>query len=279
MDGLELQARLAQADPELTIVLMTAYASVETAVKAMKNGAYDYIVKPFDPDDLSMLVRRAAEHRSLRAENVAAEEEPRQRGGPAAAARRPPPAMRHVIELVADGGRLRRDGADHRRVRHRQGGRGARDPRRLRPPLQPDGRGQLRRAARGHPRERAVRPRGGRVHRRAGAPQGQVRVGRGRHRLPRRDRRREPEGAGRAAARARGEEGHAPRRQRAGQRRLPHDHGHEPRPAGGGQGRLASARTSTGGSTSCTSTSRRCASGRRTCRCSPSTSSPSSRSR
>ena len=64
MDGLELQTRLAAADPELSIVLMTAYASVETAVKAMKNGAYDYIVKPFDPDDLSMLVKRAAEHRS-----------------------------------------------------------------------------------------------------------------------------------------------------------------------------------------------------------------------
>ncbi len=69
LDGLELQQRLAAVDPELTIVLMTAYASVETAVKAMKAGAYDYVVKPFDPDELSLLVRRAAEHRSLRAEN------------------------------------------------------------------------------------------------------------------------------------------------------------------------------------------------------------------
>ena len=70
LDGLELQARLAAADPELTIILMTAYASVDTAVRAMKAGAYDYIVKPFDPDDLSLLVKRAAEHRSLRVENV-----------------------------------------------------------------------------------------------------------------------------------------------------------------------------------------------------------------
>jgi DNA-binding NtrC family response regulator len=70
MDGLELQARLSAADPELTIIVMTAYASVESAVQALKAGAYDYIVKPFDPDDLSKLVRRAAEHRSLRAENL-----------------------------------------------------------------------------------------------------------------------------------------------------------------------------------------------------------------
>jgi DNA-binding NtrC family response regulator len=99
MDGLELQTRLAAADPELSIVLMTAYASVETAVAAMKNGAYDYIVKPFDPDDLSMLVKRAAEHRSLRAENV------RLKKSLESQAAAPPllgtsPAMRHVQELV-----------------------------------------------------------------------------------------------------------------------------------------------------------------------------------
>jgi DNA-binding NtrC family response regulator len=70
IDGLELQTRLAQACPDLTIIVMTAYASVATAVKALKQGAYDYIVKPFDPDDLSQLVRRAADHRSLKAENV-----------------------------------------------------------------------------------------------------------------------------------------------------------------------------------------------------------------
>lgn len=69
MDGLELQSRLAAACPDVTVVVMTAYASVETAVAALKAGAYDYIVKPFDPDDLSMLIKRAGEQRSLRAEN------------------------------------------------------------------------------------------------------------------------------------------------------------------------------------------------------------------
>ena len=100
MDGLELQGRLTTADPDLTVVVMTAYASVDTAVKAMKAGAYDYIVKPFDPDDLSMLVTRAAEHRSLRAENL------RLKRSIDSVAAPPPllgrsPAMQHVVDLVA----------------------------------------------------------------------------------------------------------------------------------------------------------------------------------
>jgi len=53
MDGMELQARLREADPDLTVIMMTGYASVETAVQALKVGAYDYITKPVDPDELS----------------------------------------------------------------------------------------------------------------------------------------------------------------------------------------------------------------------------------
>jgi len=70
MDGLELQQRLANAAPHLIVIIMTAYASVETAVQALKAGAYDYIVKPFDPGELSALVRRARSHHELRTENV-----------------------------------------------------------------------------------------------------------------------------------------------------------------------------------------------------------------
>ena len=70
VDGLELQTRLAEVAPDLTVIIMTAYATVETAVSALKAGAYDYIVKPFDPDELSHLVRRAQEHRSLQSENL-----------------------------------------------------------------------------------------------------------------------------------------------------------------------------------------------------------------
>src|SRR5512143_1310287 len=70
MDGLELQRKIKESHPESTIIIMTAYASVETAVEAMKQGAYDYIVKPFDPDDLEHLVRNAIERKQLVSENI-----------------------------------------------------------------------------------------------------------------------------------------------------------------------------------------------------------------
>jgi DNA-binding NtrC family response regulator len=70
MDGLELQRKIKDSHPDSTIIIMTAYASVETAVEAMKQGAYDYIVKPFDPDDLEHLVRNAVERKHLVSENL-----------------------------------------------------------------------------------------------------------------------------------------------------------------------------------------------------------------
>jgi DNA-binding NtrC family response regulator len=71
MDGLELQKRVKELAPDATIIIMTAYAAVDTAVQAMKEGAYDYIVKPFDPEELSRLVRKAAERYALLQENRA----------------------------------------------------------------------------------------------------------------------------------------------------------------------------------------------------------------
>jgi len=99
VDGLELQSRLAAVKPEMTVIIMTAYASVDTAVKALKAGAYDYIAKPFDPEELSLMVRRAGEHRSLRNENqrlkerIEAESEPTPIVGVS-------PAIQHVLELI-----------------------------------------------------------------------------------------------------------------------------------------------------------------------------------
>src|SRR5690242_1971243 len=74
MDGIELQARLKETDPDLTVIIMTGYATVETAIQALKRGAYDYLTKPVDPDELSHLVSKALEHRQTKREVVRLQE-------------------------------------------------------------------------------------------------------------------------------------------------------------------------------------------------------------
>jgi two-component system, NtrC family, response regulator HydG len=69
-DGIELQRRMHEIDPELMVIMMTGYASVETAVAALKNGAYDYVTKPLDPDDIAHLVQNAMAHKRAKQENV-----------------------------------------------------------------------------------------------------------------------------------------------------------------------------------------------------------------
>ncbi len=69
MDGLEMQRRIKTLNKDSVVIIMTAFASVDTAVRALKDGAYDYITKPFDPDDLSHLIRNATKQITLRTEN------------------------------------------------------------------------------------------------------------------------------------------------------------------------------------------------------------------
>jgi len=69
-DGIELQRRMHEVDPELIVIIMTGYASVETAVAALKNGAYDYVTKPLDPDEIAHLVKNALTHKRTAQENV-----------------------------------------------------------------------------------------------------------------------------------------------------------------------------------------------------------------
>jgi two-component system response regulator AtoC len=71
VDGIEVVRRARQADPTALVVVATAYASVESAVAAVKEGAYDYISKPFTGDELCLLVERALKERRLAQENVA----------------------------------------------------------------------------------------------------------------------------------------------------------------------------------------------------------------
>ncbi|MFZ3200400.1 MAG: response regulator, partial [Candidatus Acidiferrales bacterium] len=69
-DGIELQRRIKEVAPETIVIIMTGYASVETAVAALKNGAYDYVMKPFDPDDIAHTVRNALAHKCAEREVV-----------------------------------------------------------------------------------------------------------------------------------------------------------------------------------------------------------------
>jgi len=69
IDGMEGLRRFKQKVPDLPVVIVTAFASVETAVEAMKAGAFDYLKKPFEPEELELLVARAVEHGKLRREN------------------------------------------------------------------------------------------------------------------------------------------------------------------------------------------------------------------
>jgi DNA-binding NtrC family response regulator len=74
MNGLELLRRTKQISPQTDFVVMTAYASAGTAVEAMKAGAYEYLIKPFQMEEVVLLLRRIQERRDLMMENTALRE-------------------------------------------------------------------------------------------------------------------------------------------------------------------------------------------------------------
>jgi DNA-binding NtrC family response regulator len=69
MDGLEMLKRIKTLRKESVVIMMTAFATVDTAVQALKEGAFDYVTKPFDPDDLTHLIRNASKQITLAEEN------------------------------------------------------------------------------------------------------------------------------------------------------------------------------------------------------------------
>jgi DNA-binding NtrC family response regulator len=77
MDGLTLLQEIKRLSPDTSVLLMTAFGSIDSAVQAIKAGAYDYLTKPFKMDELLLAVRRALEERQLRAEVRALREEVR----------------------------------------------------------------------------------------------------------------------------------------------------------------------------------------------------------
>lgn len=70
LDGIEVLKIVKESAPETVVIMITAYASAETAVDAMKQGAYDYVTKPFKIEEVKLIVRNALEKRKLREENL-----------------------------------------------------------------------------------------------------------------------------------------------------------------------------------------------------------------
>ena len=73
--GIEALKKLKKINPQAIIIIITAYASVESAISAMKIGAYDYIQKPFKHDELLLMIKRAIEHKKLQGENLRLKDE------------------------------------------------------------------------------------------------------------------------------------------------------------------------------------------------------------
>ncbi len=70
MDGLELMKEVKKFLPDLPVIIMTAYATVDTAVKAIKEGAFDYLMKPFDPEEISITIKKIMKQQMLEQENI-----------------------------------------------------------------------------------------------------------------------------------------------------------------------------------------------------------------
>src|SRR4030067_1290152 len=70
MDGIHLQKKIKQMQPNCVVIIMTAFGTIQTAVEAMKEGAYDYITKPFSNEELILALRRIQEVQSVKQENI-----------------------------------------------------------------------------------------------------------------------------------------------------------------------------------------------------------------
>lgn len=101
MTGLDVLRNVRESDPDVAVVIITAFGSISTAIDAMKHGAYDYLLKPFDPSELGMLIDKITERQARERETIFLREEYRERTrfenmiGQA-------PSMQGVFDLVQD---------------------------------------------------------------------------------------------------------------------------------------------------------------------------------
>ena len=79
ISGLDVLRNVKENDPDIAIVMITAYGSIPTAIEAMKNGAYDYMLKPFDPNELGVLIEKIIQHQEQTREMLFLREEHKER--------------------------------------------------------------------------------------------------------------------------------------------------------------------------------------------------------
>jgi len=70
ISGLEVLKKVKETDPDIAVIMITAYGSIPTAIEAIKNGAYDYLLKPFEPAELGVLIERIIEHQAQQRERL-----------------------------------------------------------------------------------------------------------------------------------------------------------------------------------------------------------------
>jgi len=79
ISGLDVLKHVRENDPDVAVVMITAYGSISTAIEAIKNGAYDYLLKPFDPDELGVLIEKIVEQQAQARENLFLREQYKER--------------------------------------------------------------------------------------------------------------------------------------------------------------------------------------------------------
>ena len=201
--GSALLRALQSQGADVTTLLLTAQGTVETAVEAMKEGAYDYLTKPVDIQRLKILLDKIVERQETLREVKALRRQLREHGtfGPMIGNS---PEMRKIYQVIEQAAPTSasvlitgESGTGKELV--------AQTIHQLSPRARVSvRRDQLRGDSRDAARERNLRPREGRVHRRRRSAAGLLRAGRSRHAVPRRDRRDDADDAGQAAARAAG---------------------------------------------------------------------------
>ena len=188
MGGLELLRALKEEAGDVTMVMLTAQGTVETAVEAIKEGAYDYLTKPVDPQRLKILLDKIVERQDTSARSRCC-------GGSCASTARfgrmigNSPEMRKVYQVIEQAAPTAASV-----LICGESGTGKELVAQTDPPAQPRAQmpfvaDQLRGDSGDAARERDLRPREGRIHRRGRSPRGLLRAGRPRHAVPRRDRR------------------------------------------------------------------------------------------